>query len=198
MIRVRRVTVTSTDASDDARARLTAALVRVGEGERDSLRTVYDATHAKLFGIALRICGERQAAEDVLQDVYLTIWRRAGAYDPGRASPITWMATIARNRAIDRMRAQSIRRTEPEEAGAAVADDRPLAPELIAQGQVAARLHGCLDTLEERQQAAIRTAFFDGVTYAELADRMAVPLGTMKSWMRRGMMKLKECLGDVR
>lgn len=190
--------MTAIDASDDARARLTAALVRAGEGDRSALRQVYDATHAKLFGIALRICGERQAAEDVLQDVYLTIWRRAGAFDPGRASPITWMATIARNRAIDRVRSSKIRRTEPEDAAMVVADESPLAPELIAEERVAARLRRCLDTLEERQQAAIRTAFFDGLTYAELAERQAVPLGTVKSWIRRGMMKLKECLGDVR
>lgn len=192
------MTPASTDAQDDARARLTAALVRAGEGDRSALRTVYDATHAKLFGIVLRICRERQAAEDVLQDVYLTIWRRAGAFDPGRASPITWMATIARNRAIDRVRSSAIRRTEPEDAALEVADGSPLAPELIAQAQTATRLHTCLDTLEERQQTAIRTAFFDGLTYAELADRLTVPLGTVKSWIRRGMMKLKECLGDVR
>jgi len=192
------VTPASTDAQDDARARLTAALVRAGEGDRSALRTVYDATHAKLFGIVLRICRERQAAEDVLQDVYLTIWRRAGAFDPGRASPITWMATIARNRAIDRVRSSAIRRTEPEDAALEVADESPLAPELIARAQTATRLHTCLDTLEERQQTAIRTAFFDGLTYAELADRLTVPLGTVKSWIRRGMMKLKECLGDVR
>lgn len=192
------MTPASTDAQDDARARLTAALIRTGEGDRSALRGVYDATHAKLFGIVLRICGERQAAEDVLQDVYLTIWRRAGAFDPGRASPITWMATIARNRAIDRVRSSAIRRTEPEDAALAVADDRPLAPQLIAQAQTATKLHGCLDTLEERQQAAIRTAFFEGLTYAELADRLEVPLGTVKSWIRRGMLKLKECLGDVR
>ena len=192
------MTPASTDAQDDARARLTAALVRAGEGDRSALRTVYDATHAKLFGIVLRICRERQAAEDVLQDVYLTIWRRAGAFDPGRASPITWMATIARNRAIDRMRSSAIRRTEPEDAALEVADESPLAPELIARAQTATRLHTCLDTLEERQQTAIRTAFFDGLTYAELADRLTVPLGTVKSWIRRGMMKLKECLGDVR
>lgn len=192
------MTPASTDAQNDARVRLTAALVRTGEGDRAALRSVYDATHAKLFGVVLRICGERQAAEDVLQDVYLTIWRRAGAFDPGRASPITWMATIARNRAIDRVRSSAIRRTEPEEAAVAVADDAPLAPELITQAQTATRLHICLETLEDRQQAAIRTAFFDGLTYAELADRLEVPLGTVKSWIRRGMLKLKECLGDVR
>jgi RNA polymerase sigma-70 factor (ECF subfamily) len=108
------------------------------------------------------------------------------------------MATIARNRAIDRVRSSAIRRTELEDAALEVADESPLAPELIARAQTATRLHTCLDTLEERQQTAIRTAFFDGLTYAELADRLTVPLGTVKSWIRRGMMKLKECLGDVR
>ena len=85
----------------DGRAILVAALARVAAGERNALQTTYRLTSAKLFGVCLRICGDRRAAEDVLSEVYLTIWKRAGAFEPGRASPITWLATIARNRAID-------------------------------------------------------------------------------------------------
>ena len=94
-----------------ARERLTEALVRTGTEDRAAFSELYDLTSAKLFGICLRICGERQAAEDVLHEVYLTIWKRAGAYEPGRASPITWLATIARNRSIDWRRARKVRRT---------------------------------------------------------------------------------------
>lgn len=86
-------------AADHARAHLAATLIAVGGEDRTAFRELYRLTSAKLFGITLRICGERQAAEDVLHDVYLTVWRRAGAWEPGRASPITWLATIARNRA---------------------------------------------------------------------------------------------------
>ena len=183
----------STDASS-ARARLTEALVRTGAEDRAAFRTVYDLTAAKLFGICLRICGERQAAEDVLHDVYLLVWRRAGAFEPGRASPITWLATIARNRAIDWRRAQGSRPTAPLEDAPDTADAAPLASDQLEAAGESARLHACLDGLEAQQRTAIRTAFFDGVTYAELAERQAVPLGTMKSWVRRGLQSLKRCL----
>lgn len=177
-----------------ARARLVEVLVRTGDEDRAAFRELYRLTSAKLFGIAFRICGERQAAEDVLHDVYLTIWKRAGAYEPSRASPITWLATIARNRAIDWRRAQTTRRAMPIEDAPPIVDDAPLASETMIAGQDAQQLHGCLDGLEQRQREAIRTAFFDGVTYADLAEQQNVPLGTMKSWVRRGMLKLKECL----
>ena len=181
-------------SADLARARLTDVLLRTGAEDRDAFRSLYDLTAAKLFGICLRICGERQAAEDVLHDVYLTVWRRAGAFEPGRASPITWLATIARNRAIDWRRAQGSRRAAPLEDAPDIADPAPLASERLEADGEAARLHECMAALEERQRAAIRTAFFDGVTYAELAERQGVPLGTCKSWIRRGLQSLKRCL----
>ena len=177
-----------------ARARLVEALVRTGHEDRTAFRDLYSLTSAKLFGICYRICGERQAAEDVLHDVYLTIWKRAGAYEPHRASPITWLATIARNRAIDWRRAQGVRRSTPIEDAPPILDGAPLASETMVADEEAHRLHGCLDGLEDRQRGAIRTAFFDGVTYAELAERESVPLGTMKSWVRRGLARLRECL----
>jgi RNA polymerase sigma factor (sigma-70 family) len=188
------------DASPDAaqaRALLAETLVRCGQNDRDAFRDLYDLTSAKLFGICLRICGERQAAEDVLHEVYLTIWRRAGAYEPGRASPITWLATIARNRAIDWRRARQVRRTAPIDDLPPVPDPSPLAPDMMLADEVSHHLHGCLDELDDQQRDAIRTAFFDGVTYAELAERRAVPLGTMKSWVRRGLQRLRECLDRV-
>ena len=177
-----------------ARARLVEALVRTGEEDRAAFRDLYALTSAKLYGVCYRICGERQAAEDVLHDVYLTIWKRAGAYEPSRASPITWLATIARNRAIDWRRAQTVRRATPLEDAPAILDTAPLVSDTMLADETAHRLHHCLDGLDERQRSAIRTAFFDGVTYAELAKRQDVPLGTMKSWVRRGLARLKECL----
>ena len=182
--------------ADAARQRLVEALVATGGEDRGAFRTLYQLTSAKLFGVCLRICGDRQAAEDVLSDVYLTIWKRAGAFEPGRASPISWLATIARNRAIDWRR--SAGRTPPArvEDISELADDRASAEDVMLVDERAAQLHGCLDQLEQRQRDAIRTAFFDGLTYAELATRDAVPLGTMKSWVRRGLVRLKDCLGD--
>jgi RNA polymerase sigma-70 factor (ECF subfamily) len=182
------------NSSVDARARLTEVLVKTGAEDRAAFRDLYALTSAKLFGICLRICGERQAAEDVLHEVYLTVWRRAGAYEPGRSSPITWLATIARNRAIDWRRAQGRRPALSIEHAAEVPDAAPLASDTLEQDEQAHTLHHCLETLEDRQRAAIRTAFFDGLTYAEIAERQSVPLGTMKSWVRRGLARLKECL----
>ncbi|TPG53078.1 sigma-70 family RNA polymerase sigma factor [Sphingomonas glacialis] len=182
------------ETADAARVRLVEALIRTGEEDRAAFRDLYSLTSAKLFGICYRICGERQAAEDVLHDVYLTIWKRAGAYEPARASPITWLATIARNRAIDWQRAQTVRRSTPIEDAPPILDTAPLVSETMLEDEASHQLHACLDSLEERQRAAIRTAFFDGVTYAELAEREAVPLGTMKSWVRRGLARLKACL----
>jgi RNA polymerase sigma factor (sigma-70 family) len=177
-----------------ARAHLVEVLIATGEEDRAAFRELYRLTSAKLFGVTLRICGERQAAEDVLHDVYLTIWKRAGAYEPSRASPITWLATIARNRAIDWRRSQAARRAIPLEDVAPLVDAAPTAQEGMIAAQDAHLLYECLDELDQAQRDSIRTAFFDGLTYAELAERRKVPLGTMKSWVRRGLMKLRECL----
>ena len=177
------------------RAALSDALERAGRGEKPALESVYRATSAKLFGICLRILKDRQEAEDVLQSVYVSVWQRAGRFDPARASPITWLATLARNRAIDRLR--SLKRTagfDPIDAAADIADDRPDALADLESRQEVDRLAGCIGELDDRTAAAIRTAFFGGLTYSELAGNADVPLGTMKSWIRRGLMKLKDCL----
>ena len=182
--------------TDAARARLVEALVATGAEDRAAFSTLYKLTSAKLFGVCLRICGERQAAEDVLSEVYLTIWRRAGAYEPGRASPISWLATIARNRAIDWRRSAGRKVAITLDEAPEVADPEPSAEQKIVTNDEDQRLHLCLDQLDDKQRGAIRTAFFDGLTYAELAEREGVPLGTMKSWVRRGLMRLTDCLRD--
>ena len=168
-----------------------------GAEDRAAFATLYQLTSAKLFGVCLRICGDRGAAEDVLSDVYLTIWRRAGAFEPGRASPISWLATIARNRAIDWRRSAGRRPAVSLDAAPDVADDALSAEERMVRSEADQRLHLCLDQLDETQRHAIRSAFFGGLTYAELAERDNVPLGTMKSWVRRGLQRLKDCLSDA-
>src|SRR5690348_9042607 len=179
----------------DARALLAAAIARIAAGERNGLQTTYRLTSAKLFGVCLRILHERAEAEDVLQEVYLTVWQKAADFDPARASPMTWLITIARNKAIDRLRAGGAsRRMEPIDEAADIADTAPLAEEPLTQGEANARLKGCLGGLARHEQNALRGAFFDGNTYEDLAARMNVPLGTMKSWIRRALQKLKACL----
>lgn len=179
---------------DEARGHLIEMLVRVGEEDRLAFRELYRLTAAKLFGICLRICGERQSAEDVLHEVYLTVWKRAGAYQPDRASPITWMATIARNRAIDWRRRQHPERAVPIEAALPLPDPAPLAVVKIEAEQRTHGLNECLEELDPDQSEAIRSAFYDGRTYAEVAGATGVPLGTTKSRVRRGLLKLKKCL----
>ena len=180
--------------ADAARAHLSEVLLRTGQEDREAFRELYTLTSAKLFGITLRICGERQAAEDVLHDVYITIWKRASGWEPGRASPITWLATIARNRAIDWRRSQGVRRTSALDEAPDIADPGPSAERALLANEDTQRLLDCLDGLDGQHRDAIRTAFFEGVTYAELAIARSVPLGTMKSWVRRGLARLKDCL----
>jgi RNA polymerase sigma factor (sigma-70 family) len=178
-----------------ARDALSADLARTGDGDRAAFRSVYLATSAKLFGVALRILGEREAAEEVLQDVYVTVWRKADRFDPARASPITWLAAIARNKAIDKLRARGdAGRNRPIEEAEHAPDLAPPADVGLEKSQDHARLEHCLGELEPKHAAAIRTAFFEGQTYEALAARDGVPLGTMKSWIRRSLAKLKACL----
>jgi RNA polymerase sigma-70 factor, ECF subfamily len=180
---------------DANRNLIATALARIPGGDRATLQTVYRLTSAKLFGVCLRILSERSEAEDVLQEVYVTVWRKAADFDASRASPMTWLIAIARNRAIDRLRASRVsRRMDPIDAAAEVADSAPIADHALESAQDHARLHGCLDGLAAHERSALRGAFFDGNTYEDLAERMSVPLGTMKSWIRRAMMKLKSCL----
>jgi RNA polymerase sigma-70 factor (ECF subfamily) len=183
------------DAAAQGRARLAACLAAVAAGERTALAELYRHTGAKLFGLCLRILGDRGEAEDVLQEVYLTVWQRAAAYDPARASAMTWLLAIARNRAIDRLRARGGRpAAAPVEAAALVPDPAPAAFELLEADDERCRLARCLESLDEAPRRAIREAFFGGMTYEALAAAEGVPLGTMKSWIRRGLLKLRACL----
>jgi RNA polymerase sigma factor (sigma-70 family) len=180
---------------DANRSLIAAALGRIPAGDRGALQTVYRLTSAKLFGVCLRILGERSEAEDVLQEVFVTVWRKAADFDASRASPMTWLIAIARNRSIDRLRAaRQSRNTDPLEAAAEIADTTVGADGALESVQAHARLHGCLGGLAAHERAALRGAFFDGNTYEDLAARMKVPVGTMKSWIRRALIKLKACL----
>ena len=172
---------------------LAAILEAVARGDRRAFARLYERTSAKLYGICIRLLGNEAEAEEVLQDLYVTVWQKAGRFDRGRASPITWLAVLARNKGIDRLRRRATK-AEPIEAAASVADDSPLPFELVHQRQEAGRLADCLEELDERPRAMIRAAFLDGATYSELAEREGVPLGTMKSWIRRAMQRLRGCL----
>src|SRR5262252_122003 len=180
---------------DNNRKLVAAALAAVGSGDPNALQTVYRLTATKLFAVCLRILGDRSEAEDVLQEVYMTVWRKAAAFDPALSSPMTWLIAIARNRAIDHLRTRGQNRhMEPIEEAIELADDKPDADAALQDAQEQAQLQRCIEGLAKHEREALRGAFFDGNTYEELAERMKVPLGTMKSWIRRAMIKLKACL----
>jgi RNA polymerase sigma factor (sigma-70 family) len=181
----------SAHPSNTARTYLSDRLLDTGAGDREAFREVYALTSAKLFGICLGICLDHQGAEDVLHDVYITVWKRAETWETGRASPITWLATIARNRAIDWKRSQSRRQTVHLDDAPEPVDETPAADISIIWNDSVSRLNEQLLRLSPRQQNAIRAAYFDGKTYAELALLEGIPLGTMKSWIRRGLGQLK-------
>jgi RNA polymerase sigma factor (sigma-70 family) len=186
----------TTDTLDE-RIQLCEMLRRVAAEDRDALGELYRMTSARLFGICLRICGDRSSAEDVLHEVYTIIWKRAGAFQVGSIYPIAWLATIARNRSIDWVRASGRRATRPIEEAVDVADERPDQRVAAERAETVQRLYDCLDELSAPQRDAIRTAFVHGMTYAEIADSRDVPIGTMKSWVRRGLLQLRGCVGDA-
>jgi RNA polymerase sigma-70 factor, ECF subfamily len=179
---------------DEAREQLAAALSAVADGDRRAFHEVYRRTSAKLYGICCRILGEGRDAEDALQEAYVNVWRRAERFDASRASPITWLAAIARNTAIDRLRARGGRSSAPLDEALDVADTAPLADTALENAGEARRLYGCLGELPGRDAALIRTAFLEGASYPELAERAKEPLGTIKSRIRRALMKLRECM----
>lgn len=175
------------------RQELVHLLGAVGEGDRNAFANLYSRTSGKLYGICLRLLSSEAEAEDALQEAFVAVWRNARRFEPGRASPITWLGVIARNKALDRLRQRQIG-TDGLEAANDVADDSASAVELIEQEEDTSRLARCLGELEERPRAMIRSAFIDGLTYSQLADREGVPLGTMKSWIRRALINLRGCL----
>ncbi|WP_432255913.1 sigma-70 family RNA polymerase sigma factor [Limimaricola sp. AA108-03] len=174
-----------------------AMIGRVALGDRVAFGALYDATSAKLFGICLRVLNDRAEAEDALQEIFVKLWHNAGRYQVNGLSPMTWLITIARNHAIDRLRAR--RKAESRGGGDmdAVADlaDASPGPEALA---VAAsenqKIDRCMSELEPDRAAAVRGAYLTGESYAELAERHGVPLNTMRTWLRRSLMRLKECL----
>jgi RNA polymerase sigma-70 factor, ECF subfamily len=182
---------TLTEMTDDPVASL---LSKIAVQDRAAFRDLYAATSAKLFGVLLRMLGERSEAEDALQEVYTRVWLRAGRYDPDRARGMTWLIAISRNLAIDRLRARPDAGIGDEAVMDALPDLGPtVETRMIAAGE-ARRVADCFATLEADKAAAVQGAYLSGLSYADLAVRHNVPVNTMRTWLRRGLLKLKECL----
>ncbi|TVP72809.1 MAG: sigma-70 family RNA polymerase sigma factor [Rhodobacteraceae bacterium] len=183
---------------------LTMKLRETARQDHAAFRAVYGLSAAKLTGVLTRMLGDRAEVEDALQDVYIRVWQRAAQFDPERGAAMGWLITIARNVALDRLRARPETRgyTRAAPSRDAPADD-PInrlpaqgghaEDKLLAQSQ-ARRVIACFDELEDERAAAVRGAYLQGLSYQELAQRHDVPLNTMRTWLRRSLLRLKECL----
>ncbi len=177
------------------RASLERLMAGIAEGERKSFRALYAATSPKLLGVILRLLGNRALAEECLQDVYVKVWHSAGRFESGKGTVMTWLLTIARNSALDRRRRERpAARLDDLPERDSLRDESPDQFALASRSQEALRLKACLETLEEQPRHCILMAYWHGLTHEELAARLDHPLGTVKSWIRRSLMRLKECL----
>jgi RNA polymerase sigma-70 factor (ECF subfamily) len=194
--------MTARPAMDAAQNQLLESLLQAcGRKDRQAFARLYQATSPKLFGVAVRILRREDWAEEVLQDCYVSIWHHAANYSASLSAPMTWMTSIVRNRCLDWLRRPKLEVVlEPigEDADdplEQIAADGPGPLDLLARSSDAKALAECLGRLDTKQRQAIMLAFFDGLSHSELADHMRQPLGTVKTWVRRGLERLKGCLG---
>lgn len=182
-------------------AALQQDLARVALGDRAAFQRVYRATSAHLFGIALRILNRRDLAEDALQDAFVNVWHNAGSYQATTSQPMTWLIAIVRNKALDHLR--SAQRTsadsldaddDDDSAPREIADERPNPMQLLVQATEGLRIRGCMEALDATHRQSLALAFYHGLSHSEVAEQMRAPLGSVKSWVRRGLDKLKQCL----
>jgi len=172
---------------------ITKLIVRTSMKDRAAFDLLYRQTSAKLFGVCLRVLNDRAEAEEALQEVYVKIWTKADRFAVSDLSPISWLVAVARNHAIDRIRARRQVTTELDVA-LDVADPAPGPEAMAVAGDEKERINHCLEELDKDRAAAVRGAYLRGESYAELAARFSVPLNTMRTWLRRSLMKLRECL----
>ena len=163
-------------------AELVWLLAAVAKGDEAAFERLYEATRAKLYGVVLRILGRPELAEEVMQETYLKIWRAAGAFDPTLASPITWMVAMARNRAIDIVRKKPELSLEDGPEALNVAADTP------------APLVSCLGKLDPEKQRIVLLAYYSGWSRDQLARKLDIPVNTIKTWLRRSLLEIRECM----
>jgi RNA polymerase sigma factor (sigma-70 family) len=195
---------------DDRNAALALLLARVALGDRAAFEALYKAVSAQLLGVILRIQRDRAQAEDVLQEIFINVWRAAQGFDAARAQPMTWLTSIARHRAIDSLRRGT---TQPSTVSAPGGNDGDVAdgPDLVdtlpsplgspletlSQASEARAVSRCIDALSSEQQQCVALAYYQGLTHSEVAAHLKQPLGTVKSWVRRALLALKDCLGQA-
>ncbi|WP_157267539.1 sigma-70 family RNA polymerase sigma factor [Azohydromonas aeria] len=181
---------------------LALLLSRCALGERRAFATLYQRSSAHLFAVVLRIQRDRAQAEELLQEIYVNIWKAAASFDPAHSQPLTWMTSIARHRAIDSLRRAQ---AQPQLVAAPARDDDDPAPEppapegggpleLLQRASETRALTHCVEALTPQQRQSVALAFYDGLSHAEVAEHLCQPLGTVKSWVRRALQTLRQCL----
>jgi len=174
-------------------------LAHVALGDRAAFERVYQSTSAHLFGVALRILGRRDAAEDVLQEAFVSVWHHAGSYQAASSQPMTWLISIVRNKALDVVRSAAVRHETSMPEGSdgeefEFADERPGALALLMAGAEALAIRGCLEALDASHRQSLALAYYHGMSHSEVAAHLQAPLGSVKAWVRRGLERLKKCL----
>lgn len=188
------------DSHSSPNQHLVQLLHRVSFHDHEAFRQLYDLTSAHLYGVALRLVRRREAAEEILQEAFINVWQQAGSYAAALAAPMTWLISIVRNKALDRLRRARTEGQGALEGMAPDAADIDLAdpdadPQLLFSAAVEKlRLKRCVGELEPSQRQSLALVYYNGLSHAELSEHLAVPLGTAKSWVRRGLDKLRRCL----
>ncbi|MDP3411889.1 MAG: sigma-70 family RNA polymerase sigma factor [Polaromonas sp.] len=193
-------------APDTDTRSLETLIAAAARGDHACFAEIYERTHLHLFGVAIRILDQGQAAEDVLQEAYVSIWKSAGSYrsevDGQTIQAMTWLIAIVRNKALDALRARTRRRESELPASGDVDEDdvqslgnpAPSAMQLLEQASQALHIDGCMNALDGSHRQSLALAYYQGLSHTEVAAQMGAPLGSVKAWIRRGLEKLKGCL----
>ncbi len=184
---------------NDRSVRLAGLLARVALGDQAAFGEFYELTSAHLYGVAVRILRDAPAAEEILQEAYVSVWHHAGSYESAKSQPLTWLTTIVRNRCLDQLRRREIDTVtliaDDDDAPAYDPPSETMTPvEMLLAGAEAQSVRECVETLDAGPKQAIALAFYQGLSHSELATHLRQPLGTVKSWVRRGLERLKTCL----
>ena len=179
--------------------RIAALLAKVALGDQEAFADLYRQSSSHLYGVAVRILREGSAAEEVLQEAFVSVWHHAGSYVAAKSQPLTWLSAIVRNRCLDQLRRReldTVTMTTDDDDGKEfdLPSGDPTPVETLLAGAEAQSVRDCVDALDAGQKQAIALAFYQGLSHAELADHLRQPLGTVKSWVRRGLERLKGCL----
>ncbi len=188
--------------SQERNVRLAALMARVALGDQAAFAELYAQTSAHLYGVAVRILRDGALAEEILQEAFVSVWHHAGTYEAAKSQPSTWLAAIVRNRCLDLMRRReidTITMTADDDDGREfdLPSGDPTPVEMLLAGADAQAVRDCVDALDAGPKQAIALAFYQGLSHAELSDHLRQPLGTVKSWVRRALERLKGCLDRV-